>query len=68
MRKGYAEWLKKKQQIISGKQQIPNVPQILLKTESKMRLHWMKTFYECFGYREQYMENKEVKYKHYSKF
>ena len=58
---------KKKQQIISGKQQILNVPQILLRTESKMRLNWMKTFYECFGYREQYMEKKEVKYKHYSK-
>ena len=28
---------KKKQQIISGKQQILNVPQILLRTESKMR-------------------------------
>ena len=59
--------IKKEQQIISGKQQIPNVPQILLSTESKMRLNWMKTFYECFGYREQYMEKKEVKYKHYSK-
>ena len=26
-----------------------------------------ENIFECFGYREQYMEKKEVKYKHYSK-